>query len=254
MKIVLRGWSVAVVVCLTLLSSRAFAEDLVLKVSSDPWEPWVLGTEGQEATGGIAVELTREIFRRLNTKIEVRIYPYERCMVQMKSGERDLLLMVKKTPEREQFMVFSDVAAEDPQLLYYATDKFKNFEWQGYKDLSGLSVGVVRAFNYGDFDTSAEKFNIRREPVSDDNQNIQKLFAGRVDFIILNRSTAKYYLDNNKDKVGRLKAAAKPISNAEFYFAASKKGKAVPYVDRINQVLKEMRADHTWDKYMGILN
>ena len=235
-------------------ATPGFADNPVLKVSTDPWEPWALGTEGKEATGGIAVEMTRDLFKRLDTPVEIVIYPYERCINQMKTGERDVLLMVKKTPEREQFMLFSDVAAEDPQLLYYATDKRKDFSWSEFKDLSGYTVGVVRGFNYGEFDKAADAAGIKKEAVSDDTQNISKLLAGRVDFIILNRSTAKFYFDQHKDQVGKFKAASKPISNAQFHFAVSKKGKAVDYVDRINRVLKAMRADKSWDKYMGILN
>ena len=235
-------------------SSLSFADNPVLKISSDPWAPWVLGTEGMEATGGIAVDLTRDLFKRLNTPIEIVIYPFERCMNQMKTGERDVLLMVKKTPEREQFMLFSDVAAEDPQLLYFATDKRREFAWSEWQELSGFKVGVVRGFNYGDFDKVADMVGIQKEAVSEDNQNIKKLLAGRVDFILLNRATAKYYFATHPDQVGKFKAASKPISNAQFYFAVSKKGKAVGYIDRINRVLKEMREDKSWWKYMGELN
>lgn len=239
---------------LILMASTASimqAAPTAVKVSSDPWEPWVIGEDGKEATKGIAVEITREIFRRLNIPVEIRIYPYERCLQQMKTGERDILLMVKKTPEREQFLLFTQAASEDPQMLYYNPEKKGSFEWNDWKDLEGTTVGIVRGFNYGDFTKSASNYKIKQEVVSADAQNLQKLLAGRIDFTIMNRSTARYYLETNPGHKGKLQAASRIISEAQFHIAISKKGAATGYLQQIDNVLTEMKKDPDWRRKMG---
>ncbi len=54
------------------------------KLSEDPWSPFTY-SEGIP-TGGIAVGFTKEIFKRLGVKYEIRLYPWERCLHQMKKG------------------------------------------------------------------------------------------------------------------------------------------------------------------------
>lgn len=251
MKRTISGLLLLVVGCMGLATPLR-AEGPVMKVSSDPWEPWVLGVEGEAASGGIAVDLAQELFRRIGLKSETMIYPYERCMQQMRSGDRDVLLMVKKTPEREQFMLFSDVAATDPQLIYYATDRMNGFSWNAWEDLKPYTVGGVQGFNYGDFGDAAKAHAIQTEMTVSDTQNIKKLLSGRIDLVLLNRSTANYYMRQNPEQRGKLRAAPKVISDAEFHFGLSKKGQAAPYFGQINAALRDMKADGALDKILGL--
>jgi len=248
-----RIFSAFVLVTLVSVALGATARaETVVKISSDPWEPWVLGEEGKAATGGIAVDVAEELFRRLELKAETVIYPYERCIHQMKTGERDVLLMVKKTPEREAYMLFSDVAATDPQLIYYAPDRMKDFSWNDWVDLKPYTVGGVQGFNYGDFEGAAKEHRIKTELTASDAQNIKKLLNGRVDLIILNRATALFYMAENPEKKGKLKAATKVISNAQFHFGVSKKGGATALLPKMNAALRDMKADGTLDKLSGL--
>lgn len=239
------------VAILFLGASPLYAQTQMIKVSTDPWEPWVVGNEGEAPSGGIAIEITRELFKRLNLDIEITIYPYQRCLHQMKTGERDLLLMAKKTEEREKYMLFSDVVATDPQLIYYSTERMAGFEWEAWEDLTEYTVGIVQGFNYGEFATAAEKHQIATELVENDTQNTRKLLAGRVDLIILSQSTANYYFEQNPEHRGKFKAASKPVAEDEFHFALSKKGKGSPHLPGINTTLQEMKADGTLSKLLG---
>jgi len=230
--------------------SNAVATELI-KVSSDPWEPWVLGEEGGVASGGIAVDLSNELFRRLGLSTETKIYPYKRCINQMKSGERDLLLMVKRTPEREIYMLFSDVAATDPQLIYYSTDHYSEFSWKSWEDLKGYTIAGVRGFDYGGFHQAASDLNLNFELAANDTQNIKKLLSGRVDLILLSQSTANFYLKSNPEVAGKLIAAERIVTNAEFHFGISKSGNATLHLDNINKMLSEMKQDGSLYSILG---
>ena len=239
-------------VILLFLATSIHADSPVIKVSTDPWEPWVLGNEGEVATDGLAIKFSRELFYRMGVDLDIKIYPYKRCIYQMKSGTRDILLMVKKTEERMKYMFFSDVAVTDPQLIYFSKDHIGDFEWNSWKDLQGYTVGVVAGFNYGDFEAAAKKYKIKNELVSSDSQNIKKLLAGRVDFIFLSRSTANHFMIKNPELADKLKAASTPVDVAKFYFGLSKNGEAVKYLPKINEVLGEMKRDGSLDKILGL--
>lgn len=235
-----------------LVSFPILATNDSIKISADPWEPWVLGRDGELASGGIAIELSKELFSRMKLPIEINIYPYKRCIAQMVNGERDVLLMVKKTREREKHMLFSDVIVEDPQLIYYTTDRIKHFEWNEWEDLKGYSIGGVLGFNYGYLHTAARKFDLPIELVSNDSLNIKKLFAGRLNFILLSQSTARHYLSQHPEHRHKLKAASKPVANAKFYFGISKKGKAIKHLNLINKHLNKIKEDGTLEKILQI--
>ncbi|MCW8835923.1 MAG: transporter substrate-binding domain-containing protein [Rhodospirillales bacterium] len=244
----------ALALFLLLASFPLRADSPVIRISTDPWPPWIVGEDGDAPTGGFAVEIAREVFKRLGLKTEMRIYPYERCLRQMQNGTRDIVLATKETEERRAYMLFTDVVATDPQLFYYATDKMGGFAWNDWPDLKGYTIGGVRGFDYGRFTKAAESHGLRVEMVESDEQNIRKLLAGRVNLIILNRSTASDYLNKNPNMRGRFAAAPKIIDEASFHFGLAKKGQAASLLPRINQTLNEMRTDGTMRNILGAVD
>ena len=224
------------------------AAERVIKISGDPWEPWVFGKEGGKATNGWSIDIANELFQRLGINTDINIYPYERCIRQMKSGERDMLLMAKKTEERKKFLLYTDISVADPQLLYYATERTKSFEWSDWSDLKQHTVGGVRGFNYGEFHNAAKKHDIKIELTESDLQNVKKLLSGRIDLVMLSRSTARYFFSTHPEFRNKLQAARKPVANAEFFLALSKKGSATDLLPDINRVLVDMKNDGTLNK------
>ena len=237
-----------VFVNLLLSPAQLEAAERVIKISSDPWEPWVFGEEGGSATGGWSIDITKALFQRLGIKTDIKVYPYERCIRQMKDGERDMLLMAKKTKERQQYLLYTDTSVADPQLLYYATDRTSDFQWTAWADLKKMTIGGVRGFNYGEFHHAARMHDIKIELTESDLQNVKKLLAGRIDLVMLSRSTARHFISTYPEFRGKLQAASKPVANAEFYLALSKKGAATDLLPEINRVLLEMKNDRTLNK------
>lgn len=168
----------------------------------------------------------------------------------MNTGQRDILLMAKKTQEREKYMLYSETGIKDPQLFYYSTERMDKFEWQSWEALTGYTVGVVMGFNYGKFDTAKVKYQIKADPVETDFQNLRKLVSGRVDLIILNKSNADFFMAQYPGFRGKIKAAKNPVDVPVFYFALSKKGRAVKYLPLIDEALNKMKADGTIDNIL----
>ncbi|MDH5544018.1 MAG: transporter substrate-binding domain-containing protein [Gammaproteobacteria bacterium] len=234
--------------------SVCHAESETVRVSADPWVPWTIGKEGEAPGGGWAFDVAKELFQRMAVSAEYAIYPYERCLRQMESGESDVLLMVKKTPEREAYMAYSSISLSDPQLLYYAKDRFKLIDWNQWQDLKDYTVAGVRGFNYGEFNEAAKQHEITFEVTADDILNVKKLLAGRVDLVILNRSTAIYLEDQYPEFRGKISHAVKPIATGEFFIALSKKGRAIKMKDEVDRVLTKMRDDGTLDRITASIN
>jgi polar amino acid transport system substrate-binding protein len=233
-----------------LTATNVRAQQTEIKISSDPWAPWVWLAEDGGAPKGIGIDLAHEIFSRMDVPFDITVYPYKRCLQQMKTGERDILLLAKKTPDREKFMLYSDVVAIDPQLLYYATQYKEGFEWSEPSDLKGATIGVVLGFDYGQLTQQAKTHDYSLIVSHDDDSNLRVLLAGRMDLLVMNRSTADHLIKNNPELKGKIRAATKPISVAEFHFALSRKGNATHLLPRINETLAYMKSDGSWERIL----
>ncbi len=121
--------------------NSAFSADVTsVTMIEDPWPPYTLGDAGKEPTGGIAVAFTKEIFKRIGVKADLKLYPWKRCLNLIKTGDRDGLMLLTKNAEREGYMVFTDPIMEDRDLIWYLADR-PAVVWSDFKDLKGLKIG-----------------------------------------------------------------------------------------------------------------
>ena len=72
-----------------------------------PTHPGPRGRQGPKRPGGVAVEIAQQLFDRLGMKTLTVVYPFERGMQRIKDGSEDVILMVSKTQEREDFISFT---------------------------------------------------------------------------------------------------------------------------------------------------
>lgn len=239
---------IVLLVLLFAFSQAAWAEE-VIKVTADPWPPWIMGKEGKEPEGGIAFKTINEIAGRLGFKTAITVYPFARALKNVVSGEADMILMVSKNPEREETLIFTEKIFDSPYLIFFDSARISDFSWKTYEDLKPFKVGVVRSYNYGAaWSEGVKKYDISIDVVTDDATNLKKLIRGRIDCALLQKENARYMIHNNPEYFNRIKFNVKPVSNTPFYFAVSKKSSMAEMVPLINREILRMRRDGTIDK------
>jgi len=228
--------------------SFSFAENKkTVTLSDSPWPPYSYGKEGGKPTGGIAVHYTNELFRRLNVKTDIKLYPWKRCLNQMQEGRRDGLIIALKTKERDKYMVFSDVVITERLLVWYK--KGRNIQWKKFKNLKKYSIGITAGFSYGDaFDKAANKYSFALFEASNDLNNFKNLDLGRIDIFICNESVANALFKKNKDLVGKFEHSKKILKFIGYHMGFSKKSKYSKNIKKINNVIKQMKKDGTMNK------
>ncbi|MCP4136546.1 MAG: amino acid ABC transporter substrate-binding protein [bacterium] len=232
--------------------SQPVPEDQVLHLTGDVWPPFNEGVEGKEPTGGYAVAVTRKVFTRAGVPFEMTLYPWKRCLAQMKTGGKDAIWLITKNKEREEYMVFSEPLFVDPYLVYYSVERMKKFTWTRWEELKTYRVGIIAGFNYGDsFWKAAKKYRYKTDEVKTDIQNVRKLVYNRVDIIIINKTVAEHIILKNPEFRGKIAPArgatpaAKAVKNAVCYMAFSKKSARVALLPKINAAIRSMKADGT---------
>lgn len=237
---------------LVLMTSFSSAEKKILKISTDPWPPWIIGQDKQEPEGGFAFKVVQELAKRLGVQTETTIYPFARALDNAYKGKADMILMVSKTPEREEKLIYTDMIIDDPYLMFYDASRMGDFMWEGFEAFKDFKIGVVRAFNYGDgWNEAVNRYQIKTDEVTNDETNLKKLYAARVDFAIIGKTNAQYMINNNDKWKGRIKFCPKAVRMTSFAFAVSKKSPFAEQMPQINKIISDMRTDGTIEKILN---
>lgn len=139
--------AVAVLLALGLASACAGAAEGTLVVVTADRVPMAYVENGKLT--GLLVELTEEAFRRLGRRVEVKLLPWPRCLVETKAGSADAVVTMFKTPEREaQFAFSGEEMLRQTESLFMR--KGSVFSYDGdLEALAGKRVGVVYQTSYG---------------------------------------------------------------------------------------------------------
>lgn len=218
----------------------------------DPWPPYTLGEENKAPTGGIGVEMVTEVFKRLGVAAKFQLHPWKRCLKMAEAGEADGLMLVIADPERDAYLALSDVVFDARETLFYRPDRLKGFSWNEFTDLKDYTIGLVNGFTYSDaFAKAIEEVPLKVEYATTSEDNMRKLFAGRVDLIEDDDDVAHALLARHADWKKAIQAAKKPVASFPFHIAIAKKSPAMKLMPEINRVIAEMRADGTMEKILG---
>jgi len=226
-------------------------------MSEDLWPPYTLGKEGYAPTGGIAVELTNEIFKRIYVQVDLKLFPWKLCLKQMKHGKRDGLMLLTKNAERSEYLDYTDVIMEDRDFIWYEPETFnakfkQNFAWKTFEDLKPYIIGQSSGFNYGDeFTTAVKDLNLTVQFATKDVFNFKKLLLNRIDIFICNETSAKSIFNSEPRLKNKFKFAIKPFKIVQFHMAFSKKSSSRGYIPLINKTIAAMKQDGTIDKILG---
>lgn len=239
---------VSIVLAFIVSSMPVFAETVTL--SCDPYEPYHYGKIGAVPTGPVP-DIVKEVFKRLKMDTEMKLYPWKRCLDQMKKGKRDGIFILSKNKEREAYMVFTVAYLSDNQSIYYL--KGKKFNWKNFKDLKPYTIGLTSGYNYGDkFPKARKKLGLKvDESAKSDLTNFKKLIKGRIDIFPCNDTIAKYIFKKNPELKGKFSKAKKPINKLTWHMSFSKKSKISKMVPKINKTIKKMQRDGTVKKILA---
>lgn len=218
------------------------------------WPPYTFETDGTPTTG-IAWEVMNAIFGRLGIEIDMRLLPQERMLHYLKDGKKDVVSVISKNRDRLTFLDYSDPLLQDEGVFCYSPDRMQAFQWEEFKDLVPYRIGIVRGHNCGnEFRDAIVKYNLNIQYVTNYEQNYKKLMAGRVDIILINRSSTSEYLRNHPEAGPHIRIADKPYFYYDYHVAFSKKSPAKVLIPDVNKVIATLKAEGVIDDILKKYN
>lgn len=127
---------------------------------------------------GYSWDILRESFHTRGYTIELLITPWIRAMASVREGETDLLFPAGKNSERLAFFTYPQMPINDAAFRVYVNPG-STIEWTGLSSLDGLTIGLVRGYNFGD--DWARRSNIIKYPLNTVEQGFRMLASNRLD-------------------------------------------------------------------------
>ena len=176
-------WQALFALLLSLLAAPVGAVEIG---AEDDWYPFTAYRDGR--IEGMSVDIVRAAFAASGTEVELRPYPYARCMELTRQGR--LPACFNTSPDAriaEQFLLPQEPLFSGEIVLW--SRKEEAAPVSDLAQISGRSVAVTLGYEYGQrFDSFTD---LRRIEVRRDLSGFRMLLHGRVDFAVAYRGTAR---------------------------------------------------------------
>lgn len=194
-----------------------------------------------EAAAGVAVDLARELGRRIKHPIEIRALPWAEAQRQVLAEEAHALLHINPSPLREELYDFS---------IEFLPSQFCIFKRSGdqtiwtLEHLHGKKVGVdVWGYPY---QMLSKQPGVELVNISDWRTAFELVKKGTIDAVVADRRIGEYELAANKIK--GIEIVEQPIET-QYSRLAVKKGNTA-LLEAINDALSAMEKDGTKAKIL----
>ena len=216
----------------------AAGEEKVLIVGTEPTFPPFEFTENDKDVG-FDIDLLQAISSKIGYKMEVKNLGFDALIPALKSGQIDIIAAgMDATEERKKQVDFTDVYFSGGYTVVVRKD---NTEITGYDSLAGKTVGAQVGSQAAAY---ARKYGATVKEFDTNSQGWMELEAGTCDAVSIDSAVAMYYLKQGGDQ--KLKLVGDLIKDRNVAMAVSKDKPELR--DKINQALKDIKADGTYAK------
>lgn len=223
---------------------------LVVGMSADyaPYEFHYIDENGKDFIGGFDVDIANEIANKIGVNLVIQEMDFDALVSALPAGKVDLVISgMNPTEERAKVVDFSEVYYNSKHgILVRAEDADK---YQTFADLEGAKVGVQLGSTQEKI-AKTEIPNVNLQQLSNINNLILELKAGKVDAIVMEKPVAEMAVKSNPEL-----AVGKPIYEEQTGGNAVGIAKNNPQLlAKVNEVITELNESGKMDEYIEKAN
>ncbi|MDR3436084.1 transporter substrate-binding domain-containing protein [Telmatospirillum sp.] len=207
-----------------------------LRYATNPFYPPVGWKVDGGRYDGAVIELLEAIIPPGITLRPI-VLPWKRAMATARQGGIDLLAGIRKTPERESFLSFTDHRAfPNPIVVFVRRDN--RFPFTSWSDLKprrgGISVGDAFGGGFDDY----WRHQLTVEQAGNLSENFQKLARRHIDYFVTGRLAGEAYLRTHQ-MTALIIALDPPISQQDIHIAISRQSRCISLLSTLSRRLAE---------------
>lgn len=167
------------------------AAQTITVAAEDDWAPYSFVAPGQTQPQGLAVDIVREAFATQGIEVRFVGVPFTRCMFLARTGQVAGCFNVTQVADLRDAYIWHVTPMFHEELAIFGRKGSPRTDL-GLADLEGKRVGFTLGYTY----PTAFRQNPRVEKVAakGDQQLLELLLAGRVDYILANTAPARLRL------------------------------------------------------------
>jgi two-component system, cell cycle sensor histidine kinase and response regulator CckA len=205
------------VVNLTQQEKEWLAAHPVIRMAPDPDFPPIERFDENGAFVGIAADYVKMVEHNLGyTFTTIRCKSWDEILQKAKNHEIDVLSAAAQTPNRGEYLFFTEPHIVFPGVIITRTDVREKLS---LKDLSGMKVGIVSGYVWQEF-ISRDYPKVVVDPVSDVQTGLKKVAFGMNDAMVENLATATHCIE--KEGITNLHVAGETGYFTRLSFASRK--------------------------------
>ncbi len=216
-------------------ASSVYAHEKTVTLGTTVWPPYVMGDKS--SAHGFAYDLVKKAFETQGYKVKIEVMEWEKARELAIKGKIDGLFPEYESSDNLQYFAYSDPFLAGPLVLYTKTETESaipqtNNQVDFFKQMQNYRFGVVEGYtNVPAFDNN---HNLTKKIVTSDQANLEQLYRGDVDFILIDKLNAQYLLLHKlpKEYHTALKPIGPVLAKVHLYIVFSKKA---PHVDELNK-------------------
>lgn len=192
---------------------------------------------------GAAVDIARIITEKLGHTIKIGLYPWARAQKMVRDGEADVLMPPFKTPEREEWLDFTDIPFHSYNTVFFIRPG-STLTWNGeVSSLKGKRIGMSLGWNFGaGFEQAKDSLTI--DYASSIDLCFKKLLAERVDLVPTQQPEAeasfkRLGLTDDQKPIAILPEVA--VNYQYFGFSKKKQNELAAFKKDFDRMLKQMQ-------------
>ena len=235
-----RFWLIALVITAAAVLSAPpshAATPSTLKCYSTTFEPYVIEKDG--VISGIDVDIIKMAGAALGIEIEVALMPWARLELQLKAGLVDCVAAYFRTPEREEYMLYTGVPLHvtSYSMFVSAAGPEASLSVQ-----TGWRVGLNKGFKTTtEFDRAVAENQMSIVELKSTKQSFDMLALKRIDAVLTDYHVGRYLVQQHYP--GAFTPIAPNYRATPAYFVFAKREPFFSLISKFDNVLMQMMVD-----------
>jgi polar amino acid transport system substrate-binding protein len=227
-------------------SPAAEATSTRLRLASGLWPPFV--DRGDDP--GVAVDIVVKALARAGYIAQDEVTSLDVVLRGLHEGSYDGSTSLWRSPEREQFLLYSSAYLENRLMLVGA--KGSKADVTSFAELPGKKIGIVQDYAYGsELEQAKQPLFVRG---SSTEENLRALLRGELDYVLCDALVIHYLTQQYPQQVReKLAIGTHPLITRTLHFAVRKdRPDAQRIIDGFNQQLTKMLSDGTYHRALHV--
>jgi len=203
-------------------------------------------SQGTNLRGPI-IDIASEIFGDLDLAVNTQVLPWGRAMHQLRHGQLDVMLVLNKTVERNEYIRYSVAYADIPVSVFVL--KGQVFDFSTLDDLIGKKGLFIQGQQFG---KKFEQFKSQLSlyAITSERQMITMLSIKRADYAISNN----YAFISEARRLGLAREfdfLPQEISLTPIHMGFSRKSKYIKHIKQVNKKIIQMKEEGAFKRIIS---